>query len=624
MHLPDTAIRPAASIAAWAFMIPAWYAAGRKLRAHLASREVPLLAIGSAFSFTIMLFNIPVLGGTTVHPVGAVLLAILLGPEAAIAGVSIALAIQALFFADGGVLALALNSFTMAFAMPVCGYAAYRAIAAGSPAESGRRIVAAGIGGGIGLNVAALLTALLLGIQPPLARAFGGTYFPFGLRVTIPALLLPHLAIGGVAEGIITAAAYRALVAAGVVASEQATPGVQERGDGRAHGRANGRAPGRAPERTIRARIDLLWLGLALLAALAPIGILAKGAAWGEGGTEGGGAAAGIFRIRPPLPGYLAERGALFYALAGSVGAALIAAVLLVLGRAMTRRRTTAEAFARIPASVRLGEVPAWLLARGGGNPPRARSPWRSRPSGSDLIARTLRALTRDAHETLFAERWARERGLLQQTPPAAKLPIILAIVAAIPFLQSPLILAALCLVAFALAVLSRIPPRTFTKRAWLALPVFVGAFAVPAMTSWVSPGRVLLVLSRSLDLEITRPGVERASVLALRAVAAVSFTVLLALTTRWRDLIAALRLYRCPAPVVDVLAMAHRYAALLTRAAADVFTARRSRAVGREGNGVGRGFVAAAIAGLFVKSIALAGDVHEAMLARGWGGRGR
>jgi cobalt ECF transporter T component CbiQ len=516
--------------------------------------------------------------------------------------VSIALAIQALFFADGGVLAFAMNSFTMAFAMPVCGYAAYRIIAAGSSARSHRRIIAAGIGGWFGLNVAAFLTAVFLGIQPALARHFGGTYFPLGLRVTIPALMIPHMAIGGVAEGIITAAAFRALLAAGVGERSQAP----------------------------RARIDLLWLGIAVLVALAPLGILAKGEAWGEGGVGGVGQhdlLAGPLRFHPVMPGYLSARGPFFYVLAGTVGIAVIAAALLLAGNVLARGR---KPLAVTPPSIRRGEIPAWLIAGGAECESHARSlrsSWRSRRfpfPRADFITRTLRALTLDARETLFAERWAREKGILQRVPPAAKLLIVLAIVVAAAFLQSPVALGALCLLAFGLGLVSRIPAATFAKRVWLAVPLFVGAFALPAVLSWVTPGKALIVLTRDPELSITRPGVECAAILVLRVGAAVSFVVLLALTTRWRDLIAAFRVIHLPAPLVDLLAMTHRYAALLTRAAAEVFTARRSRAVGHGNAGEGRSFVASAVAGLFAKSIALSDDVHAAMVSRGWQGRGR
>src|ERR1043166_3666054 len=103
-------------------MAPVWAIAGGRVRKSLSTKQVPLLAIGAAFCFTIMMFNIPVPGGTTVHPIGGGLLAVLLGPWAAVIGVTAALVIQALFFGDGGVLAVGANCFTMAFAMPFCAF----------------------------------------------------------------------------------------------------------------------------------------------------------------------------------------------------------------------------------------------------------------------------------------------------------------------------------------------------------------------------------------------------------------------------------------------------------------------------------------------------------------------
>ena len=78
----------------------------RKVRQTMNSQSVPLIALLAAFSFVIMMFNIPLPGGTTGHAVGAALAAIILGPEIATIAISIALMIQALFFGDGGVLAI--------------------------------------------------------------------------------------------------------------------------------------------------------------------------------------------------------------------------------------------------------------------------------------------------------------------------------------------------------------------------------------------------------------------------------------------------------------------------------------------------------------------------------------
>ena len=146
MHIPDAAISPVTSIAAGTAMIPVWYACGRHVGRSLSTRQAPMLSVGAAFCFTIMMFNVPAPGGTTVHPVGAVLLAVVLGPWAAVIGMTVALVIQALFFADGGIFAIATNCFSMAFAMAFAGYFAYRLISAGSAADSPRRALAAGIG----------------------------------------------------------------------------------------------------------------------------------------------------------------------------------------------------------------------------------------------------------------------------------------------------------------------------------------------------------------------------------------------------------------------------------------------------------------------------------------------
>src|SRR5882672_1475186 len=98
-----------------------------------------LIAVGAAFSFLVMMFNIPVPDGTTAHAVGAVLIAVVLGPWAAVIAVSIALMIQALFFGDGGVLAYGANAFNMAFVMPMVGYTFYWALCRNVSLTSPRR-----------------------------------------------------------------------------------------------------------------------------------------------------------------------------------------------------------------------------------------------------------------------------------------------------------------------------------------------------------------------------------------------------------------------------------------------------------------------------------------------------
>ena len=110
------------------------------------------------------MFNIPIPGGSTGHAVGGVLVAILLGPWAACIAITVALVVQALLFGDGGITALGANCFNMAFVLPFVGYYIYKAISYNTPVISSRRVIAAFIGGYIGINVAALLTGIEFGI----------------------------------------------------------------------------------------------------------------------------------------------------------------------------------------------------------------------------------------------------------------------------------------------------------------------------------------------------------------------------------------------------------------------------------------------------------------------------
>src|SRR4051812_17052802 len=153
-----------------------------------------------------MMFNIPVPGGTTAHAVGGTLIAIVLGPWAAIIGVSLALIIQALFFGDGGILAIFANCLNMGIILPFLGYFSYRLIAGGAPLLSTRRVWAAGIGAYLGIAASALAVGLELGVQPILFNEGGHPlYNPYGLAQTIPAMLVSHTVGASLVEALITA-----------------------------------------------------------------------------------------------------------------------------------------------------------------------------------------------------------------------------------------------------------------------------------------------------------------------------------------------------------------------------------------------------------------------------------
>ena len=206
MHIPDGYLGPQTYVAAYAAAAPFWIAASHKLNRSLRARQVPMLALSAAFCFVIMMFNVPIPGGTTGHAVGAVLVAVLLRPWAACVAVSIALSVQAVLFGDGGITCIGANCLNMAVVMPFVGYGVYRLVAGRSSPKSARQWIGAALGGYVGLNAAALMAAVMFGIQPMIARDAAGhaLYCPYPLSIAIPAMAIGHLAVFGIVEAAVT------------------------------------------------------------------------------------------------------------------------------------------------------------------------------------------------------------------------------------------------------------------------------------------------------------------------------------------------------------------------------------------------------------------------------------
>ncbi len=205
MHIPDGYLSPVISVGMGLATLPTWGLATRRVQKVLNNRTIPLLAIFSALSFTIMMFNIPVPGGTTAHAVGGTLAAIVLGPWAAVIAVSVALIIQALFFGDGGVLAIFANCLNMGILLPFVGYGVYRLLAGRSAILSTRRVWAAGIAAYVALAASALAVGIELGVQPALFSENGyALYSPYGLTAAVPAMLISHLFGASIVEGLVT------------------------------------------------------------------------------------------------------------------------------------------------------------------------------------------------------------------------------------------------------------------------------------------------------------------------------------------------------------------------------------------------------------------------------------
>jgi cobalt/nickel transport system permease protein len=274
MHIPDGYLSPSTCAVLYAASAPFWYTALQRVKKALATRLVPLLSVMAALSFVIMMFNLPLPGGTTGHAVGVAIATIILGPWASILAISIALSIQAVFFGDGGITTLGANCFNMAIVGSLVAYAVYRLAAGRAAITSSRRVVAAALAGYMAINASALCAAVEFGIQPLFFKDPNGAplYAPYPLSIAIPAMMIGHLTFAGLAELVLSAGVVAyfqrtnpsllKLTAPGDLAAEEETAG--------------------AGRQTIWRTVRPLWMGLALLMVLTPLGILAAGTAWGE------------------------------------------------------------------------------------------------------------------------------------------------------------------------------------------------------------------------------------------------------------------------------------------------------------------------------------------------------
>ena len=342
MHIPDGYLSPSTCATLYAAAAAGWYSALRRIKRVLFTRVIPLISVLAAFSFVVMMFNLPLPGGTTGHALGVTIAAIVLGPSGAILALSIAIAIQALFFGDGGISTLGANCFNMAMVGSLVAYGAYRVIAGGAQLSSRRRVAAAGIAGYLAVNASALIAALEFGIQPVLFHDAGGTplYAPYPLRIALPAMMIGHLTFAGIAE---------AVISAGLVAYLQvADPGLL---------RSTSGLKGDAADVQLRpagTSFRRLWVAVAVLMMMTPLGILAAGTAWGEwspaqlanGASDSVGVPAGLEKLSnlwtAPFPAYaptFVHSRAFGYLLSAMFGVGLLLAVSLISRSLLARYR---------------------------------------------------------------------------------------------------------------------------------------------------------------------------------------------------------------------------------------------------------------------------------------------
>jgi len=158
MHIPDGFLDAKTAGATAAFSLVGLGLSLRHASRYLPARKIPLIGLAAAFVFVAQMLNFPVASGTSGHLLGATLAAVMLGPSAAIIVMSTVLIVQALLFADGGILSLGANVFNMAIVGPMAGYGSYRLMRVVFRGEYGR-LVAVGVASWFSTVVAAIFCA---------------------------------------------------------------------------------------------------------------------------------------------------------------------------------------------------------------------------------------------------------------------------------------------------------------------------------------------------------------------------------------------------------------------------------------------------------------------------------
>jgi cobalt/nickel transport system permease protein len=236
------------------------------------------------------------------------------------------------------------------------------------------------------------------------------------------------------------------------------------------------------------------------------------------------------------------------------------------------------------------------------------------------ILAKNIEGLTSALESVMLNEEISHSRGFLQVADPRIKVVSAIVLIVIVGLSRNIFTLIFLFTLIIVVSFLTRIPVAFFIKRILIFMPVFTLVIAIPAV--FITPGEPLL---RLMDgVVITEQGIRTAEFLFLRVTDSISLGVLLILTTRWNHLLAALRWFRIPSLIVDVLGMTYRYIFLFLRMTNSMFLARRSRTLGVLTGDENRHWLVRALGLSLLRTQRLSEEVYLAMISRGYNSESR
>lgn len=275
-------------------------------------------------------------------------------------------------------------------------------------------------------------------------------------------------------------------------------------------------------------------------------------------------------------------------------------------------------------------DLPLWLRANEPVNNPTPTKHLRKKHS---FIQKTLTGIIKIVQDSIFSEEIAHRTGFLQRLDPRIKFISFFFLLLSINLIRDLSLIWGFYFLLLALAGFSAIPLKALLKRVWLVIPLFTGVMVFPALFNWVRPGDPLWIIwdfghpvtlgpfDFSQTLAITRQGFWGDVLIISRVGISVSLALILTMTTRWTDLLRALRAFFVPKIIIATLEMTYRYIFVLLTTVEEMFLARKARDAGNSNSSEHRRFIASSISSLFGKSLQMSDDIYASMQARGYTG---
>lgn len=269
--------------------------------------------------------------------------------------------------------------------------------------------------------------------------------------------------------------------------------------------------------------------------------------------------------------------------------------------------------------------IPDWMLNKN----PECKENINNRNGSSKFLRKSILQMRKALSEELTTERLANLNGFLQSLDPRVKLFGTIALILLVGISRSIWLLIGMWLLTLLLMYLSKLPVLSLEKRIWGIIPLWTLIASTPALLNIFNDGTPLLMLHQWAkapiwlgihlppSLFISKQGATAVLFLFLRVGIAVSFGVLLTVTTPAARLLKSLQILKVPDLFVMILEMTYRYLLLLLNISIEMFEARSQRTVGKLSLSKRQAMVGSSLAALFVRSMALSDEIYQAMTAR-------